>query len=730
MNPYKSLFIISLCFLYTNVSFAQLNSIDHWETAVFETDTWDYFLGFSAPPTNWNQPTFTPTNWSSGPGGIGYDDNDDNTTIPNTLSLYMRLDFNIVDTAAILAAVLDADYDDAFVAYLNGNEIARANIGTVGVEPLFSDTAMIWREAEMYSGGSPESYLLLKSQISQHLIQGNNTLAIQVHNYSFSSSDMSSRFFFSVGINDATTNYNPVPTWFTAPVIAPVVVSTNLPLIKINTNGQNITDGTKITAQMQVIDNGAGNINHINDTPNGYDGFIGIEVRGASSTMFDKKGYGLETRDSLGDNLNVALLGMPSENDWILHGPYADKSLLRNYLTYHIGGQFGEYTPRVRFCEVFLNDQYWGVYVLKEKIKRDANRVDIAKLNPQDTLGDELTGGYIFKIDRDDGPDNGWFAQTGYGYYAYHHPNAGDLHPLQKNYLKSHVQGFENMMQTGSYVDPNIGYRNWLDVPSFIDYMMMQEITRNIDAYRLSTFMYKEKDSEGGKIYGGPIWDFNLGFGNADFCDNGLAQGWAFQYNQSCGSPFPYFWSRLVADAGFRNDFRCRWDELRVDVLHTDTIMHFIDSMVLELNDAQTRNFNRWNILDTYVWPNAYVGQTYAQEIQYLKSWITTRLQWMDNNMIGSNTNCLTSTTPQFEDKNLKVYPNPFDEYLSFELFDNEKVTIELFDVLGRNIQTIHLDNSNNFQQLSTHNLQSGIYFYSVVKDNQIVSKGKVLKVN
>jgi hypothetical protein len=724
MTRSKLLFIITLSFFY-NTAFSQLNTIDHWETIVFETDTWDYWLGFSAPPTNWNQPNFTPTNWSSGPGGIGYDDNDDSTTIPNTLSLYMRLDFNIVDTSEILAAILHADYDDAFVAYLNGNEIARANIGTVGIEPLHTDTAITYREAEMYAGGNPQSYLLLKNSISQHLTQGSNTLAIQVHNHSVNSSDMSARFFFSVGLDNSNTVYDPVPNWFITPFIA-----TNLPLIKINTNGQTILDGTKITAQMQVIDNGTGNLNYIDDTPNGYDGFIGIEIRGASSTTFDKKGYGLETRDAQGDNLNVLLLGMPSENDWILHGPYSDKSLLRNFLTFHIGSQLGSYQPRVRFCELFLDNQYWGVYVLMEKIKRDGDRVDIAKLNPQDTLGDELTGGYIFKIDRDEGPDNGWYAQIGYGYYAYHHPNADDLHPLQKNYLKTYFQNFENMMQTNSYTDPIVGYRAWLDVPSFIDYMMMQEITRNIDAYRLSTFMYKEKDSDGGKIFGGPIWDFNLGFGNADFCDNGLAQGWAFQYNQSCGSPFPYFWSRLIADNAFRNDFNCRWQELRVDVLNTDTIWHFIDSMALELNDAQIRNFERWNILGTYVWPNPYIGQDYAQEIQYLKSWIATRLQWMDNNMIGSNANCFTATTPQFSTENLKVYPNPFDEFLSFELFDNEEVTVELFDMLGRNINTIHLGNSNNFQQLETQNLQAGIYFYSVIKNNQIVSKGKVLKVN
>jgi len=713
-----SLFLV-LCFCINTLS-AQLNSIDHWETIVFDNDIWTYFVGNSAPPANWNQPAFTPTTWLTGTGGIGYGDGDDNTIINPTLSLYMRKDFNIVDSSAIESAILNADYDDAFVAYLNGHEIARSNIGIVGTPPNYNDTANIYKEAQMYLGQNPETYLLLKNKISQYLTEGNNTLAIQVHNYTLSSSDMSARFFFSVGVNNTSTNYNPTPIWFSAPFVA-----TNLPLLKINTNGQTIPDGTKITANLQVTN--TGNLNYIDGVPNEYNGFIGIEVRGASSTMFDKKGFGFETRDSQGDNLNVSLLGMPSENDWVLHGPYADKTLLRNYLAYHLAGQFSHtYVPRVHFCEVFMNDQYWGVYVLTEKIKRDNNRVNIAKLSPTDTLGDELTGGYIFKIDRDEGPDNGWYANSGYGYYAYHHPSASDLHPIQKSYISNHFSNFENLMSTNNYNNPVIGYRNWLDVPSFVDYMMVQEITRNIDAYRLSTFMYKEKDSDGGKIFGGPVWDFNLGFGNEDFCDLGASGGWAFQYNQVCGAPFPDFWSRLVTDSDFQNDFNCRWQELRAGVLHTDSVMNFIDSMSIVLQDARIRNFDRWNVMGTYVWPNAYVGQDYDDEIQYLKTWVSNRLGWMTSFMIGNTVNCLAVSTTTIEEQNIKVFPNPFTDYISIENEDSQDITFELFDILGRKIKT--LNNINASEQLNTEMLQSGIYFYTIRKEEQLIKKGKMVK--
>jgi hypothetical protein len=705
-------------------SMAQSTSIDHWETVVFETNNWHYFLGTTAPPTNWKEPTYSPTTWQVGQGGIGYDDGDDNTIIPPTLSLYKRLNFSITDTATILSAILHADYDDAFVAYLNGHEIARSNIGTVGIEPSYTEAAITGREAVMYQGQNPESYIVTKNNLSQYLQLGANTLAIQVHNVNSTSSDLSSRFFFSVGVNNTSMTYSPVPSWFAASF-----VGYNLPLIKIQTNGQAILEEVKITADMQVIDNGPGNLNFLTDAPNGYNGKIGIEIRGASSLMFEKKGYGFETRDSSGGNNNVSLLGMPSENDWVLHGPYSDKTLIRNYLTYRIAGRLGRYNPRVELCEMFLNDQYVGVYLLVEKIKQDKDRVDIAKLTPSDTLGNDLTGGYIFKIDRDMGPQNGWFSPYGYGYYAYHHPNGDDLHQKQKDYISNHFNSFESMMNTSTYNNPITGYRVWLDVPSFIDYMMMQEITRNIDAYRLSAFMYKEKDSKGGKIYGGPSWDFNLGYGNEDFCDGGEFDGWAFNYRYVCGAPFPTWWAKLVGDSQFRDDFHCRWDELRVDVLHTDTILNFIDSVVLEIEDARIRNFNRWNTIGTYVWPNAYIGATYEDEVNYLKNWITLRLGWMDNHMIGSNANCVTPTNEQSLKQNIaKVYPNPFNDLLSFESNSNEPITIHLYDALGRMTETVHLSPFNAFYQMNTKHLTAGMYFYTVYENGKLLANGKVLK--
>lgn len=341
-------------------------AIDHWEAAVLAEEIWHYRPGGSDLPDNWQQAEFEDSAWLLGEGGFGYGDGDDNTVIAATLSLYLRKDFTVVDKASLAAVSLYADYDDAFVAYLNGVEIARANIGTPGEVPAYDATSVTDREALLYQGGQPEAFQLSNAEIDELLQDGANTLAIQVHNVGEGSSDFSALFFLLFGLADASNDYQALPDWFVAPF-----TSSNLPLLLIDTNGEDIPDEPKIDALLGILDNGPGNLNLLTDPPNAYDGHIGIELRGSSSLYFAKKGYGMETRDADGDNNNVPLLGLPQENDWVLHGPYSDKSLMRNVLSYHIGSQMDRYSPRTRWCELFINNQYQGVYVLTEKIKRE-----------------------------------------------------------------------------------------------------------------------------------------------------------------------------------------------------------------------------------------------------------------------------------------------------------------------------------------------------------------------
>ena len=161
-------------------------------------------------------------------------------------------------------------------------------------------------------------------------------------------------------------------------------------------------DEPKIVAQLKIIDNGSGKRNRITDLPTGYAGKIGIEIRGSSSQMFPKKQYGFEIYNDAEEGINVSLLGLPKEEDWILNAPYTDKSLIRNALAYKWGSALGNYAPRTKFCEVVINGAYKGVFKLTEKIKRDNNRVNISKLDATTTTGNALTGGYIIKIDKHD----------------------------------------------------------------------------------------------------------------------------------------------------------------------------------------------------------------------------------------------------------------------------------------------------------------------------------------
>ena len=629
----KKIIFISICFPL----FLSSQNIDHWETAVFDNDIWKYLEGTSEPDTNWRQITFDDSSWMQGQGGIGYGDGDDSTVISSVTSLYLRKTFNIIDTSEIVAAVLNVDYDDAFVAYLNNVEIARSNIGTVGDHPLYNQGSSSLHEAQMYQGGNPDQFVINTQVLKDNILPGNNVLSIQVHNDNISSSDLTGRIFLSFGIANTTTNYSPTPSWFQPPLI---FSSSNLPIVVINTLGQTIVDDPRIVCDMGIIDNGFGVMNSISDPFNDYNGKISIEYRGSSSQSFPKKPYALETQDSVGNNNNVSLLGMPVENDWILYAPYSDKSLMRNFLTFDLGRKMGNYSPRTVYCELVINGDYKGVYVLMEKIKRDNDRVDIAKLDFDDVAGDSLTGGYIIKIDKYTGTGGvDWLSDFpdlagGPMEIQYHYPEASVMQPQQKDYIEHFMDSFEYALAGPNFTDSLIGYSKYIDVNSFIDLYIINELSKNIDGYRLSTYMYKDRDDNGGKLTMGPFWDYNLAFGNADYCSGGITSGW--EVNGGCGGDNPFWFERLLDDTTYQNKLKCRWEYLRERNFHQDSIFNFIDSIELYLNDAQQRNFQRWPTLGTYVWPNYYVGNTYQDELQFFRTWISDRLTWIDGNILGN----------------------------------------------------------------------------------------------
>ena len=264
--------------------------------------------------------------------------------------------------------------------------------------------------------------------------------------------------------------------------------SSDLPLVKINTNGQSIIDDPSITAWMEIIDNGPGIRNYVTDSANNYNGFIGIELRGQSSLSFPQKQYAVETRDSAGNNLNTSILGMPAENDWVLYGAYNDKSLMRNALAYSLARDMGRYASRAKYCEVLINGEYKGVYTFFEKVKRDNNRVDIAGLTGIDSTGVELTGGYICSVDWID--NGGWTSNyppdqtdpmNNTMFYQYIYPKDNEILPQQQNYIQQYVDSFETALLSPLFTNPVLGWRKYGDEESFIDYFLVNELSKNVD---------------------------------------------------------------------------------------------------------------------------------------------------------------------------------------------------------------------------------------------------------
>ena len=532
--------------------------------------------------------------------------------------------------------------------------------------------------------------------------------------------------------------------------IIPDTLSSSLPLVIINTDGKIIRDEPKITARMGIIKNDSQARNSYNDDFNDYDGFIGIEIRGNSSQEYPKKSYGFETRLEDGSNNNVRLLDLPRENDWVLYGPYADKSLMRNVLIFKLAIDIGRYSPRTRFCELIINDNYLGVYVLMEKIKRDDDRVDIAKLDRDDIYGDSLTGGYILKCDWGEG-NTGWEStysvESEYGGSAtiiWEDPKPDELTFEQKEYIQIHITEFEEVLKSKAFRDPILGYYSYVDLGSFIDFMICQELANNVDAYALSTFFYKQRDSNGGKLVAGPLWDFNFSFGNADYGGSQYTTRYSFN---TYLDPAPRWWLRMLEDSVFTSQMGNRWRSLRDEKLNNERLFFIIDSLYNLLDEAQKRNFERWKVLGEYIWPNYFIGDSFSDEIGYLKDWIEKRLNFLDEDIpkLGEKYNLKfqpddTGGQDEYIENNLSFYPNPSHSKTTLLVSQkvNGPININIYNIIGQKVAEIVNTNSNgginefrwDLNDQNGSELASGIYFAVMKLNYGVVDISKFIKIN
>lgn len=497
--------------------------------------------------------------------------------------------------------------------------------------------------------------------------------------------------------------------------------STNLPIVGVYTFFQQIPDTLKITAFMGIIDKGYNVYNYPTDTNNfTYYDYIGIEQRGSISQAwwFAQKSYGLETRDSSGNNLDAVILGMPKENDWILYSPYDDRTLMHNVLTFDLVRQMGYYVSRTKYCELLLNTflswDYRGVYVMMEKIKRDKNRVNIAKLDIDDNAGDSLTGGYIFAVDKNIWVnDSGWTSQKDTGvFFTYKYPKSNEITPQQKNYIQLYVDSFETVMQGPNFADPATGYRKYIEPVSFMDFFIMQELSKNIDAYKRSAYLHKEKDSKGGKLRAGPHWDYNSAWEvKVGGCESFSSDtGWTYPLtcwvNQNYRVPF--WWGKLLQDSVYANDLQCRWQFLRSGILSTANIFNKIDSIANYIAEAQVREYTRYGFTENY-----------QNQVDSLKTWITKRLVWMDSNMPGNCWNSSVNNGNELENS-FYVYPNPFSDEFQISSSGLKAYDLEIVNSLGK---VLFKKTSITKQETIYLPVPSGIYFLKIHSENYTFTK-------
>ena len=431
------------------------------------------------------------------------------------------------------------------------------------------------------------------------------------------------------------------------------LTSTNLPIVWIEVDGQYIDRDVRITARMKIIHNGDGLLNYADTLAHpgqnvDYEGYVALRYRGSSSfSMSDKKPYSFRPLDKPledgGSHKKVNILGMGKDNNWALLAPYADKSMLRDLLAFEVSRPWMEYTPEGRFCELILDGTYYGVFILTEVVSKGKHRVNLPDPGESD---DELTGGYIMEVNRTDGEVTHIskyhpVSNTGTPYtnkiinFQYKSPDYEDLTQEQVTYITGRIDQMERTLWNYRPSGTN-DYANYIDVTNFVDYQIAMELGHNVDGYRLSGKFFKRRDSVDQR-FKMVVWDNNLSYGNADYYQGWRTDTWMYKNNNILNQGgdeqlIPFWWYKLNTSPEFTEALKARWAQYRRSNLREDRIMATVDSLanVLTVQGAEGRNSRAWPRWGVYVWPNYYVADSFADEVDWLKQWLHNRIVWMD----------------------------------------------------------------------------------------------------
>ncbi|MHC1683892.1 MAG: CotH kinase family protein [Clostridiaceae bacterium] len=420
---------------------------------------------------------------------------------------------------------------------------------------------------------------------------------------------------------------------------------THLPIINIDTAGQKIPgepirgDGEDwvyettengeetITASFTIIDSQEGT-NRMTDIPN-LSSLTKISYRGNSSRFFDKKSYSIHLILEDGTENKKEIAGMAAHDEWVLNGPFLDRSLLRNYLAMNISGEIMEYAPNVRYCELFLDGSYQGLYLLMENVSRGEGRINIQKPNKNSNVT-----GYIIRLDREGKGDQelndyaNYTNKTGVSAIDVRYPGLTQITEGRMEYIRQDMSKLEKVLYSYDLVDKGKGYPQYIDINAFAEYFIINEMFRNVDAGRFSSFYYKEAR---GKLK--PcVWDFNNG------CDNYIDYTWGPAGFSMINTPF---FDALIKDEKFVSAVVNKYKQLRKGVLSEEYLINYIDETNSWLGDAVSRNYQVWGyVFDlsnyygmTYLTPVERNYTSHEQAVHQLKTYLIARGNWLDKHI-------------------------------------------------------------------------------------------------
>lgn len=506
--------------------------------------------------------------------------------------------------------------------------------------------------------------------------------------------------------------YEVAAQWFT-------FTSSNLPILIINSDTQSPQEKNSFTAILKIIDNGKNQRNNLTDNPV-FQTSIRVLNLDSITLVSSKKSFEFITTNEKGLPLSVGLLGMPAATNWVLDALDGDNSFMRTFLGFKFYRMLGNYAPNIQYCELILNNEYWGLYLLKEVITRGTGQLNISELDSNDITGDSLTGGYIIKVTAyDNNSTGGWLSNHESEpriYFQYCYPAVDKIMPEQASFIQTTIENFESMMEGPNFEDPSIGYQKFINVDNFADFALINEITHLLHAFGVDAYMYYDGQSIMPFLHMGPVWDFNRVF-------NGAWNRWEIE-----DDPQPFWWQRLWKSQYFRQRESNNWYHFRRNRLTNVVLSELIDTQKNYLAEAYEHNYYRWENF----WSNP---PNYDRNVRSLKDYLTSRFDWLDH--------LLLKIEPEPQNIHPKkhflapVFPNPFNSSTQIEYFlaQPTKLRLEIYDVIGRLVFVVaEGDESAGFHSKSWYGkdsfgfpVSSGVYYCRLMTASQCLYRKIIL---